>query len=204
MSVKQDGVYARTASDLERKYSFGKTFAEMLGLINDSRDKVDSVESTLRGEIRETSTTITRNSEEIVSSALENYETATESAKKREELKADLEVTARDISMDFYKGSTEQIEGVDGELQSVVENLQKHFIFDVDGLTIKAGENEMQLHIDNDKIRFLKNGEEFGWWDGVDFHTGNIFVAVSKRAQFGSFAFVPRSNGSLSFLKVGG
>lgn len=204
MSVKQDGVYARTASDLERKYSFGKTFAEMLGLINDSRDKVDSVESTLRGEIRETSTTITRNSEEIVLSALENYETATESAKKREELKADLEVTARDISMDFYKGSTEQIEGVDGELQSVVENLQKHFIFDVDGLTIKAGENEMQLHIDNDKIRFLKNGEEFGWWDGVDFHTGNIFVDVSKRAQFGSFAFVPRSNGSLSFLKVGG
>ena len=41
MSVKQDRTYARTAQDIERKYAFGKTFSEMLGLINDTRDDVD-------------------------------------------------------------------------------------------------------------------------------------------------------------------
>ena len=60
----------------------------------------------------------------------------------------------------------------------------------------------MQLRLDNDVVRFFKNGKEFGWWDGVDFHTGNIYVDVYERAQFGNFAFVPRSDGSLSFLKV--
>lgn len=40
--------------------------------------------------------------------------------------------------------------------------------------------------------------------DGVDFHTGNIVVDVNERAQFGNFAAIPRSNGSLSWLKVRG
>ena len=74
----------------------------------------------------------------------------------------------------------------------------------MDGLAIKAGEGTMSLRIDNDLIIFEKNGQQFGHWDGVDFHTGNIVIEVTERAQFGNFAFVPRSNGSLSFLKVGG
>lgn len=44
----------------------------------------------------------------------------------------------------------------------------------------------------------------FGSWDGNDFYTGNIVVKLNERAQLGNFAFVPRSDGSLSFLKVGG
>ena len=62
----------------------------------------------------------------------------------------------------------------------------------------------MNLSLDNDLIIFKKNGQQFGWWDGVDFHTGNIVIDVTERAQFGNFAFVPRSNGSLSFMKVRG
>lgn len=65
MSVKQDRTYARTAQDLERKYSFGKTFSDMLGLINDNRDKVDSVESTMKDEIEKTETELKRTTDEI-------------------------------------------------------------------------------------------------------------------------------------------
>jgi hypothetical protein len=66
----------------------------------------------------------------------------------------------------------------------------------------KSEEGSMTLTLENDLIVFKKNGQQFGWWDGVDFHTGNIVVEVNERAQFGNFAFVPRSDGSLSFLKV--
>ena len=71
MSEKQDRTGVRTAVDLERKYNFGKTFAEMLGLIYDSRDKVDSVESSLRNEIKESATTLKRDTEQIVATATE-------------------------------------------------------------------------------------------------------------------------------------
>ena len=203
MSAKQDGAFTRTPSQLEQKYQFGKTFAEMIGLINDTRDKVDSVESVLRSEIREQSTSLTRDTEQIIMSALEEYQKTEDAEKFRQTLEAELKVMADQISLNF-EATSEQITTVNGELQTVLEDLQKHFDFSVNGLTIRAGSGEMQLVLDNDVIRFIKNGEEFGWWDGVNFYTGNIVVNVEERAQFGNFAFIPRSNGSLSFLKVGG
>lgn len=111
-----------------------------------------------------------------------------------------------------FESATEQITTVNGDVQKISEELQKNFEFSANGLTIKAGENKMRLRIDNNMIAFY-SGEidesdltknRLGWWDGDDFHTGNITVAVNERAQFGNFSFIPRSNGSLDFLKVGG
>jgi hypothetical protein len=107
------------------------------------------------------------------------------------------------IAMNF-EAAVEHTAEVDGELQTVKEYLEKHFEFSAAGLTIKAGEDSMGLYLDNDMIYFMSNGEYFGWWNGVDFYTGNIIVRVNERAQFGDYAFIPRSNGSLDFLKVGG
>ena len=100
------------------------------------------------------------------------------------------------------KAASGEIDGVNQELNNTNSNLAKYFEFTSDGLIIKSGEGQMQLHLDNDIIRFTKNGEQFGWWDGINFHTGNLYIDVYERAQFGNFAFVPRSDGSMSFLKV--
>lgn len=203
MSVKQDRQGARTATDLERKYNFGKTFAELMGIALDARESVDSLASTLRSEMLEQVTSITRDTEQILLSALESYVEKDDLEEVEQTLKSELSVMAERIAMNF-ESTTQQIATVDGEVKTIAEELEKHFEFSVDGLTIKAGESAMKLLLDNDMIRFTKNGQEFGWWDGVDFHTGNIVVEVNERAQFGNFAFVPRSNGSLDFLKVGG
>lgn len=71
-------------------------------------------------------------------------------------------------------------------------------------MTIGSGDSAIVLEIDNVKgLVFKKNGVEFGSWDGNNFYTGNIYVRTEERARFGDFAFVPRSDGSLSFFKVG-
>jgi hypothetical protein len=95
-----------------------------------------------------------------------------------------------------------QIKKATEALEQTIYEVNKHFSFDENGLTIKAGENAMSIRVDNDIVIFEKNGVQFGWWDGIDFHTGNIMIEVQERAQFGNFAYVPRSDGSLSFLKV--
>ena len=71
MSNKQDRVAPRTAADIERKYNFGKKFSEILGFIDESRDKVDSVESELKNEITETATALSRDTEKLVMSVTE-------------------------------------------------------------------------------------------------------------------------------------
>lgn len=200
---KQDRQGVRTPADLEQKYQFGKTFAEFLGLINDARDHVDSVESFLHSEIVNQSTSLSRDTEKIIMSALAEYEKTSDMEEFRKTVESELQIMAEKISMNFEQ-TTEQIGTVDGDVKTLAETLSKHFDFSIDGLAIRAGAGTMELVIDNDIIKFTKNGEQFGWWDGVDFHTGNIVVKVNERAQFGNFAFVPRSNGHLSFMKVGG
>lgn len=150
------------------------------------------------------STQLINDAEKIILSALESYVSTGNFDEYKESVSAALEVVANQISLNF-NSTTEQINNINGDLQRQITSLSKYFDFGIDGLTIKTGDkNEMQIVIDNDIISFQKNGVQFGFWDGINFHTGNIYIDVDERAQFGNFAFVPRSDGSLSFLKVGG
>jgi hypothetical protein len=203
---KQDRQGVRTPADIERKYNLGRLgqpFSETLGIATDARDSVLRVESELRNELEQQITSLTRDTERIIMAALASYVEEDDLESLRQTVRGELSVMAENITMNFTK-TTERLDSVNGELQTVIDELQKHFVFGVDGLTIKAGENAMELLLDNDLIKFMKNGEQFGWWDGVNFHTGNVVVNLNERMQIGNFAFVPRSHGSLDFLKVGG
>ena len=148
-------------------------------------------------------TEVLQSSESLVLGALTQYVETSAFEEYQSVVQSRFEMTDEDIVLRFEEANSHTAD-VDGDLQRTVETLEKYFEFSMDGLVIKAGDNTMTLTLDNDTIIFKKNGNQFGWWDGVDFHTGNIKIDVTERAQFGNFAFVPRSNGSLSFLKVGG
>lgn len=211
MSVKQDRQGVRTAKDLEQKYQFGKQFAELMGIAMDARESVDSLASTLRNEMLEQVTSITRNTEEIILSALRDYALTDDVNTMEETLKSELSIMASNITMSFESTVT-RLENEDGVLKSDIDEMRQFFEFTVNGLTIKAGEEDVKLRLKNGIISFYKGAidendlakNRFGWWDGVDFHTGNIVVKLNERLQVGNFAYIPRSNGSMDFLKVGG
>lgn len=151
-------------------------------------------------------TQIINDCQQIILSALESYVESSVYEQFKSTVESEFRVMADQISMNFTS-TTEQITDVNGDLQAVIQNLEKHFEFSVDGLVIKAGENSMSLLLDNDVIRFQKNGQEFGWWDGVNFHTGNIYVDVDEIAQFGNYGFVPYEDDEtdgLDLVRVGG
>lgn len=200
---KQDRQGVRTPAQLEQKYQYGKQFAAVMGISLDTQNSVSELESALRSEIIEQMTSITRDTEQIVISALESYAETGDLEELKVTLESAMSIMADQIALDF-SSTTERIDGVSDDLASVSEVVTKHFVASLDGLTISAGENTMSLVLDNDVIKFMKNGQQFGSWDGVNFYTGNIIVQVNERAQFGDFAFIPRSNKSLDFLKVGG
>ena len=166
-------------------------------------DKQAGSMETLGASVRSQITEAIQSSESIIFSALEDYVRTANYEEYQETVSSQLAIMADEILLKFTEAHT-YTQNVDGDLQQTRETLSKYFEFGLDGLTIKAGEGAMQLTLDNDMIIFTKDGQQFGWWDGVDFHTGNIVIDVLERAQFGDFAFVPRSNGSLSLLKVGG
>lgn len=168
----------------------------------DIKENVNNTQQ-LGEQILTQNTQIINDCTQIILGALESYVETSNFEQFQETVSAQLRVMADGITMQF-ESVTEQVNSVNGDLQAEITKRLKHITFSDDGITIGAGENAMQLKLDNDMISFMKNGHQFGWWDGVDFHTGNIVVDVTEQAQFGNFAFVPRSDGSLMLLKVGG
>ena len=205
MSAKQDRQSVRTAADIERKYNlkWEDSFADLMGVSKDTRQSVDRVESELKSDMEVQITSITRDTERILMAALESYVEVEDQESLRQTVQSELAVMAEKISMNF-ETTTAQVTDINGDLQTVVEILQKHFDFAANGLTIRAGENDVKLVLDNGVIYFELNGQRKTTLDPDSLKTGNIYIDLNERAQFGNFAFVPRSNGSLDFLKVGG
>jgi hypothetical protein len=148
------------------------------------------------------STEIINTCNEIILGALESYVKTSNYEEFKETVETQLSIMAGEIVLKF-ETTTEHIEKVDNDLQATVDNFGKYFEFTENGLKIKYGTNDMSLILDNDIIHFEKNGQQFGMWDGVDFHTGNIVIKANEKAQIGDFGFFPRPDKSLVFKKVG-
>lgn len=157
-------------------------------------EKVNEQSITQRTEVVETCSNITM-------TALKSYVEKSEFGKYQEKVSTDFGIYSDEIKMQFNK-VTDSVTNVNGNMQSKFEEVYKYIRFKDGNITLGSNENAITLTIENDMIVFKKNNVQFGWWDGVDFHTGNIVVNVDERAQLGNFAFVPRSDGSLMFLKV--
>ena len=159
----------------------------------------------IRTVVNDQSTEIRESKEQILLTASQVTEkvSANEFYEYQEKAKADFSVMSSNIEMNF-ETSKNSIETVNGEMQSKFEEWSKYIRFSENGITIGESGNQLTLRIDNNLIVFAKNGEPIGTWDGDNFYTGNMVVRLNERAQFGNFAFVPRSDGSLMFLKVGG
>lgn len=149
MSVKQDRTGVRTAAQLEQKYSFGKKFSEILGLIDDSREKVDAVESGLRNEITQTSTELSRTTEEIYMQAERVTELADSVTTLSNEVDMKLDADAVNIAV-----KREIANGVDR-----VET-ESGYRFDADGLTISKSGEQMANLLDNTGMYVTRDGNE--------------------------------------------
>ena len=152
----------------------------------------------------ETDAQIDVKADEITSTVSSSYLTKDDYSQAQAELTemfSEVSQTAESLDIKFTEKTTE----TDNEMSTKFNELYKMISITENGISIGGGSNAMLLTVDNDNgIIFSKGGVPFGWWDGENFHTGNIVVEVNERAQFGNFAFVPRSDGSLSFLKVNG
>ena len=170
----------------------------------DVEDSIIKSGDELRTTIVDQRTDIINDCEQIILSALQQYVETSDYEEFKTTVSSQLSIMADEIKMNFEK-STSSIEKIDGDVQSKFTQLYKYISFSGDtAITIGSGDGSLTLELDNEKgIVFSKNGVAFGTWDGNNFYTGNIVVRLNERAQFGNFAFIPRSDGSLSFLKVG-
>ena len=159
MSVKQDRAAPRTVADIERKYNFGKSFAEIMGLIDDTRNEVDSAYSELKSEVTEQTTAIRRDTEEIVMQATksvnesigginDSINTLTSTVETK--------MTAEQVSITIQQEIAKGVDRVETETG---------YVFDSEGLKINKEGSGIANTLDNTGMYVER--------DGVDILTAN-------------------------------
>ena len=183
--------------------------AEQAGKIDTATQTIQKIEADYVTNQMLSSNTTTVNSliqqtaESIIAMITSGEVTVTPTEEYRQSVETQLALLADEILMSFTT-TTEHITSVDGDLQTKFEELYQYISFAGGSIKLGASDSEITLTIENDMLNFQKNGVTFGSWDGENFYTGNIVIRLGERFQLGNFAFVPRSDNSLSFLKVGG
>ena len=110
----------------------------------------------------------------------------------------EIEQTKNSVEIQFTQFS-QDIEAVAAGTDAEFEEIRKYIRF-VDG-QILLGEvgNELELKIANDRISFLQDGAEVAYFSNRKLYVTDAEILHSL--QLGSFAFMPRANGNLSFKK---
>jgi phage minor structural protein len=129
----------------------------------------------------------------------ENYYKKDETESLVSTVQTELNLTKDALNLEFttFKTDLEALAtGTDAEFEEI-----KKYIRFVDG-KILLGEvgNELELQIANDKISFVQDGAEVAYFTNRKLYVTDGEYTNSLR--LGSFAFMPRANGNLSFKKV--
>lgn len=144
-------------------------------------------------------TSILQSAEEIIMNALQDYVTTGDFGTYQEIVSTQFEQTAEDFTFNF-NNLVSQITTVEGETQQQFQEINKYIRF-VDGNIILGEEgNEITLKIENDRIAFIQNNMEVAYFSNnkLTVTEGNFLNSL----QIGSFAYIPRANGSLDFKKI--
>lgn len=192
------------------KMTFGKTMTALSGdvagisngqgVIAQQIERTDKkaaetamlLEKNLLSEIQQTE-------QNIKSSVAENYYLKDQTDKLVSSVSTEIQQTKNSVDLYFNKFSAD-IESIISNTDAEFEEIKKYIRF-VDG-KILLGQvgNELELQIANDRIRFLQDGAEVAYFTNRKLYVTDAEFLHSLR--IGTFAFMPRANGNLSFKKV--
>ena len=119
------------------------------------------------------------------------------------EVSTEIETTANGLNIKF--SSLEQdIDDVAAGADAKFNSLQSYIQLAGGAITLGEVGNEVTLKVENDRIGIYSNGVLITYWTSEDFVSPkSLTIPVGGRLKLGSFAFIPRSSGSLDFTWVG-
>ena len=150
-------------------------------------ERLDGVNETI---IEET-TKMTNTAEEIILEALKSYTTTNDYLSFKETVEAQLKILSDQISLKFTE-TIEEIENVNGTLQSQLNTITAHFLFEIDGFTIGRSDSPYKIVISHNRQTTYANDVEVQVIDAV---TGEVLTPkLTVTERFNLFGYVIESD----------
>lgn len=141
--------------------------------------------------------------QEIRATVSENYYTKGETDDLVSSVSSQITQTASGWNLTFNT-LVQDFNAVQSNTNAQFEALQQYIRLEGGNITLGEVGNPITLTIENDQIGIYRNGVAVTYWNGDQFLLPNgVTIPVGGTLTLGSFAFIPRSNGSLDFTWVG-
>lgn len=179
--------------------------------IKDNTNRIDAVKKEVASELNTKVDSVLSSSMEYTNSAIEtseqtmrelasNYTTVSEFGSYKESVSTQLTQTAKDISINF-KTLNERITNENGEIIKNLDEISKYIRFENGDILLGEVGNSLTTKISNGRISFLYNDTiEVAYITDQKLYITQ--AEILNQIVIGNFAFIPRSNGNLSFKKL--
>ena len=187
------------------KLELGNTVTDWTPAPEDIEVELSDTSTQIYNKIAEEKANILIDAGAIVQEATSTLVTQTEFGEYKKTAKTEMKTTSEGVFINLNEiHNGQKFSDLDDDIKKINEKLNKNFSFTQDGMIIGSGDSAVRLIIDNENgiIFERKDGYRLGYWDGNDFYAGNIVIRVDERAQFGNYAYIPKSDGSLMFTRV--
>lgn len=207
-------IVPNNAAYVRFSYTWNNTFKYKLEKGNKATDWTpapEDVDEAINTERTERQSAIETKANEITSKVSETYVSNSALNHYKEEVSTQFSQTKSDFTWTVnksvedtkneFKGQIDSVNGrVDG-LKETTDNVNSYMSFDNDALTLGKSDSAFKTKITNQEWSIQKNGAKVTYInDQTMYITDGQFTQSLK---IGAFGFVPRSNGSLDFKKVG-
>lgn len=182
-----------------------KRIEENLGQIRQEVQNVSNNSSMMASQVTSFGSKLVETVEKKLEERYKDVVTTKDLEKLEERISYKTEETAEGLKQTFTTQVKDTQTTLEGDVSSRFERLESYIrYFSEDGTAyIELGEeySDLKLRLANKKIYFSENGIEFAYMSKSQLFITD--VTVLKRLIIGKFAFIPRENGNLSFIKVG-
>ena len=194
------------------RITLGKTLASLTGVDVVSERKTDDSIRRLNRAIRseynvnteaiieeakvELSSLIQQSSENLMLEVSRQYAT-------QDGMKEAIQTTMTQLADSFEFLFTElrtTVDANDAEARKELTEIKKYIRFEDGNITLGQAGNTITLRLENGKIAFLDDGAEVAYF--TEKHLTVKDASFLNSIRVGSFAFLPRTNGNLSLVKV--
>ena len=133
----------------------------------------------------------------------ENYYTKGETDGLVSSVQTSVNATADGLRIEF-SNLQRDVYDVAANANAKFASLQSYIQMAGGSITLGEIGNEVTLRIENDRIGIYVNGVAMTYWTASDFVAPiTLTIPVGGRLNLGTFAFIPRTNGSLDFTWIG-
>lgn len=184
-----------------------ETFTEQSNNVNKNLGKVTQDIEEIKNDYtnitqdisQQISSEISQSSDEILSRVSEDYYLKSETDKLIDSVSTEVSQTKDEINIRFDQFN-QDIGDLQAGTDAKFQDISKYIRF-VDGkIILGVVGNELILQQQNDRISFIQSGNEVAYFSNNKLYvTDGEFLNSMK---LGKFAFLPRVNGNLSFVKV--